>query len=319
MDYTYAVARLRAIEAAMPDRAWFQRLARTPEEGMLGVLREQYPAFEGMDSLAGFARGIETERLAVLELVTALVPDDRVRAFLRGGYDFSNLVHMWKARTLESEPTLVPFGLVAPELIEEAVRNEKRGDLPDYLGDVLERIVALGDEHALDEATFAADRAKWRFLLSVAPGEAARTYIRAKIDLMNIKNAVRMMRSELRRTDSETAWLEGGGIEARRWRALSREGEEEILKFLETTDYRGLLRLGLERGTPLWRLEPLLGAVLFERLESSRYRFFDISPVIYHLELHDRNERLLRAVIVGRVNELPEDMILERVDALLPS
>lgn len=319
MDYTYAVARLRAIEAAMPDRAWFQRLARTPEDGILTVLKEHYPAFEGITSIAEFEQGIEAERLGVLELVTTLAPEVRVREFFRARYDFDNLVHTWKALKLGRKPALVPFGLVDTELIKEAVRDEKRGDLPDYLGDLLERIAALGDGGVLTEAAFTAERAKWRFLHSIAPGAMAEEYVRTKIDLANIKNAVRMLRSELRRTERETVWLEGGEIEAQRWQSLTREGEEEIMKLLETTNYRGLLRLGLERGMPLWRLEPLLRALLFERLEPSRYRFFDISPILYHVELHERNERLLRAVIVGQMNGLPEDMILEKIDVLIPS
>jgi len=319
VDYTYAVARLRAIEAVMPDRAWFQRLARTPEEGILGALKEQYPAFEGMTSLAGFEEGIEAGRLAVLELVSALVPDPRAREFFRAGYDFDNLVHMWKAWKLESKPALVPFGLVDTELIEGAVRGERGGDLPPYLGDLLERISAMGDDGGLTEAAFEAERAKWRFLGFIAPGAGAAGYIRTKIDLANIKSAIRMRRNELRRTERGTVWLEGGEIEATRWQSLMRDGEEEILKFLEMTSYRKLVSLGLEREMPLWRLEPLLRAQLFEYLGPSRYRFFDISPVLYHIELHERNEQLVRAIVVGQINGLPEDMILEKIDALIPS
>lgn len=319
VDYTYAVARLRAIEAGMPDRVWFQRLARTPEHGVLAALREHYPAFEGITSLAEFEGGVEAERLGVLELVSALVTDARIREFFRAGYDFDNLVHMWKAWKLESKPALVPFGLVDTQLIEEAVRGGRRVDLPPYLGDLLERIAEMGDDGGLTEATFTGERAKWRYLGSIAPGALAEGYVRTKIDLANIKNAIRMMRNDLRRTDSETVWLEGGEIEAARWQLLMRDGEDEIVRFLETTSYRNLAGLGLEREMPLWHLEPLLRVQLFEYLGPSRYRFFDISPVLFHVELHQRNEQLVRAIVVGRMNELPEDMILEKVDALIPS
>jgi vacuolar-type H+-ATPase subunit C/Vma6 len=318
-DYTYMVARLRAIEAAMPDKAWFQRIARTPEDAALAALKEYYPAFEGLAILAEFERGLEAEKLGVLELISSLVPDHRVNEFFRAGYDFDNLVHMWKAFRLEVEPALVPFGLVDTELIVGAVRGEGRGDLPPYLGDLLKRLVAMGDASEPVDAELVGERAKWSYLRSIAPEEPAREYLRVKIDLMNIKNAVRLGRIGLRRTERGEVWLEGGEIEAQRWRDLATEPEEEILKYLEMTDYRNLIRLGLEPEMPLRRLEPLLRVLLFEHLDQSRYRFFDISPILFHLELHERNEQLVRAIVVGLMNGLPEDMILDKVDALYPS
>ncbi len=318
-DYTYTVARLRAIEAAMPDKAWFQRLARTPEEGMIAALREYYPAFEGVASLAEFERGLEAEKLDILELVSSLVPDTGANEFFRAGYDFDNLVHVWKSSRLGAAPALVPFGLIESDRIEKAVRGEERGGLPDHLAVLLERLRAMGDEGDLLAAEFMGEQAKWDYLVMRAPGAPAREYIRAKIDLVNIKNYIRIKRVELHGTISEGAWVDGGEIETVRWRSLFREPEDELYKFLEMTEYRSLLRFGLERETPLWRIEPILYAQLLLCIDESRYRFFDISPVIYHLELHERNERLLRGIIVGSMNRLPEDMILEKVDALLLS
>lgn len=318
-DYTYTVARLRAIEAAMPDKAWFQRLARTPEGGMLASLREYYPAFEGVASLAEFERGLEAGKLSILELVSALVPDRDANEFFRAGYDFDNLVHVWKASRLGATPVLVPFGLVDTERIEEAVHGEERGRLPDHLAVLLERLREVGDGEDLVAAELTGEQAKWNFLCGKAPGESALEYIRVKIDLINMKNYIRMKRVELRGTISDAAWVDGGEIEAVRWRGLFREPEDELYKFLEITNYRNLLRFGLEGETPLWRIEPILDAQLLLCIDGSRYRFFDISPVIYHLELHARSERLLRQIIVGSMNRLPEDMILEKVDALLLS
>ncbi len=318
-DYTYAVARLRAIEAVMPDKAWFQRLARTPEEGMLAALREYYPAFEGMSSLAEFEGGLEAEKLGILELISALVPDPCANEFFRAGYDFDNLVHVWKASRLGAAAVLVPFGLVDTARIEEAVRGEGRGGLPEHLALLLERLRAMGENRDLLAAEFMGEQAKWDFLCGRAQGAPAREYIRVKIDLVNIKNYIRMKRVELHGTISEAVWLDGGTIETVRWRSLFREPEDELYKFLEMTNYRNLLRFGLEGETPLWRIEPMLDTQLLLCIDDSRYRFFDISPVIYHLEMHERNERLLREIIVGSMNRLPEDMILEKVDALLMS
>jgi vacuolar-type H+-ATPase subunit C/Vma6 len=318
-DYTYAVSRLRSLEAAMPDKAYFQRLARTGEEALLAALREPYPAFEAVERIAEFERGLEGEKLALLTLVSSLVTDRRANELFRAGYDFDNLVHLWKAQRLGAAPATVPFGLVDAELVAGAVRGGGSGELPPYLAGLAEKLRSLGDGAELAEIEYEGETAKWRYLLEAAPGEFARLYVRARIDLANVKSAVRMRRTRLRRSAPERAWLAGGEIEPVRWRALAGEPEDEMLRFLGVTSYRGLLRLGLESEMPLWLVEPVLRAQLFECIGQSRYRFFDIAPVIYHLELHERNEELVRAVVVGVMNDLPGDMVLERVDALWPS
>jgi hypothetical protein len=58
---------------------------------------------------------------------------------------------------------------------------------------------------------------------------------------------------------------------------------------------------------------------LMEMLGQSRYRFFDFSPVLYYLELRERDFEILRRVIVDTLNRIPEATVLERLNGLLPS
>ena len=71
VDFTYAVARLRAIEAAMPDRAWFMRMVRSPARQLLAGVREHYPGFEGVDALHDFER---RDRGMPVESVIEVIP-----------------------------------------------------------------------------------------------------------------------------------------------------------------------------------------------------------------------------------------------------
>ena len=40
-------------------------------------------------------------------------------------------------------------------------------------------------------------------------------------------------------------------------------------------------------------------------------------PLLYHVELRERNARLLRTIFTGRINGLPDDDIAGGVEALL--
>lgn len=316
--YIYIVARLRAIEATLPEPAWFERLARVPEEGLLGSLREYVRGFETVGSPFEFERALEAERLAVLELVTGLLPGERERLFIRAGYDFDNLRHAFKAAKLGREAALTPFGLVSPEAAAEAAAGRARGSLPAHLEEHLALLeAAYGDGRSLAAAEYAGEGAKWRFLAACAPDEPSADYLRARIDLENLKTMLRLARVPLRAEPTEAAWIEGGEIETATLRRLAREPLDELFAHLATTSYRRLPQLGFAKDMPGWLVDPVLRRALMERLGESRYRSFDFSPVLYHLELRARDEEILRRVIAGKLNRMDEGALLERVESLL--
>jgi V/A-type H+-transporting ATPase subunit C len=321
VDFTYVVARLRALEAALPDRAWFERLVRSPEANILGSLREYFPAFEGIDSLAAFERGLTAEKASILVLVSSLLPDERTILFIRAGYDFDNVRHAWKASKLNRAPTaLTPFGLIPPETVADAIAGEIRGVFPAHLERLLESLEAAHEASgSLAAAEYAAERAKWRFRAESAPDERAMDYLRMKIDLMNIKNIIRLERERLRGTSLETVWCEGGEIPPGRFADFFQEPIDDLFAFLETSSYRRLAPIGLAKDAPLWRIETVMRRFIMETLGESRYRHFDISPVLYHLELRERDEEIMRRVITGKLNRIPEEMLFERVEPLLAS
>lgn len=319
-DYTYIVARLRSLEALMPERSWFERLARTPAESLLGALREQYRGFEAVGSPAEFERALETEKLLLLDLVTGLLQEERPKQFIRSGYDFDNCTHAWKAAKLGARSALTPFGFLAPSDVEETVAGKASGVLPAHLEAHLASLDARYEEtKSLAACGYAGEAAKWRFLFGTAPGEEAAAYLRCKVDLINIKNCVRLRRTALRAESLDAVWIEGGDVETTRFGNFVREGEEELLSFLATSVHARLVRLGLTRDVPLWRIDPIMRTAFMEFLGESRYRFFDFSPVLYHIELRERDFEIVRRIVVSRLNRVSEETTLERLGALLPS
>ena len=318
-DYTYLVARLRALEAEMPDSAWFQRLVRTPVDGLLSMVREYFHGFEQVGSVAGFEAGLEAERTDFMVFLTKLLGDEATILFLRSEYDFDNVLHAWKAAKLGRTSVLTGAGLVDPELVQKGVESADPGILPDHIGRLLGTLDHYHEKGGLSRAQYAGESLKYGFLLGVAPGGEARDYMRRRIDLSNIGTLIRLKRTSLRTADTEAAILEGGLIDGDRFVSLLREPEEELHSFLHYSDYRELLRFGLGHEAALWKVDSASRSFLLGTLGESRQRFFDLSPLLYHIELRARNERITRAVLVGKSNMIPEDTILERVESALVS
>ncbi len=316
-DYTYIVARMRALEASRPDAAWFQRITRAPSDSLLGSVREFFSGFEQVESIYGFEDGIETETSGILDLVESLLSDEDVTGFIRAGYDFDNMVLLWKAHMLGKKPFLNSLGLVDPEKIEQALGGSTLIWLPGYLKKLYERLdgaAASGDLQAVENE---GEKAKWSYLLERSPSEGARGYIVKKIDLGNLKTIIRLKRTNLRKANIAGLWIDGGEIDRVTLNRLFKEPEDELYTYLTVTSYRGLVQKGLNRNTPLWEVETLLSSHLIEMIGDSVYRFFDLMPVVYHLQLRDRESRLLRIIFTGKINNLPDDRILEKVEAVI--
>jgi vacuolar-type H+-ATPase subunit C/Vma6 len=163
------------------------------------------------------------------------------------------------------------------------------------------------------------ESAKWECMLEMAPSSYARFVTRCRIDLENIKSLIRVKRTDFMGEGQEYIWIDGGDIERLTLDRFLKEPEDEIYSYLSTSRYSWLTDHGLNGETALWKIDPLILKQLFNLMFGSRYRYFDIGPVIYHLEIRERNIMLLRSVITGKINHLPDNDMLEMVETILPS
>ncbi len=319
VDYTYIVARLRAIEAELPDKAWFQRLARSASGQLIGSLREHYRGFERVDTVDEFELGLEIERAHYIDLVSSLVGEEAVITFLRSEYDLDNALHLVKARRMGGRAYFNDFGHVERELFEKAFEDGDFDRFPVRIREYLAKVDVRAEKDEPAALQYFGENLKYGYLLDAAPDRESKRYLRTRIDLANIVALIRLKRTELRSERPWEAFLEGGRIGREHFISLMREPEDELYSFLQFSDYRRLLASGLAKEIPLWRVEALARAFLLESLWYSRLRFSDISPVLFHLELRGRDERLLRTILTGKSNGMPEEYIMERVDQILPS
>jgi vacuolar-type H+-ATPase subunit C/Vma6 len=317
VDYTYAVARVRAIEAGMPDRAWFMRMVRSPARQLLTGVREYYAGFEGVEAVHGFEAGIEADMASLYDLLSSILGEGPETRFLFAGLDFDNYVLALKGRMLGAEPVLFPFGPTPVDVLETAAGSGDPTFLPEYLKRLSDTLAGSREKGLSASLDREGERAKWEYLLSAAPSEDARHWVRLRIDRANIKSFARFRLTGSWKEEVSDTWIAGGTIEASRFGSLYSEPFEDFLSFLGSTEWRGLPAAGFDREMEPWRIEAALDSVMLELTSGSRSHFFDIMPLLYHIELRERNARVLRTIFTGRINNLPEDGMAESVEALL--
>ncbi len=317
VDFTYAVARVRAIEAAMPDRAWFMRIARIPAGQIIAAAREYYPGFDGIESLHRFESALEADAASLHELLSSILGGGAESIFLRAPVDFDNYVMAVKGAMLGVEPVLLPYGPTPVEVVERAAAGDAVF-LPVYLKNLHDKLTGARTEAAPVLVDREGERAKWEFLLGAAPSSEAARWARLRIDSINLKSFARFRMTGLWKEDPADAWIPGGTIDVSKLDSLRDEPLEDFFSFLEYTEWRGLAARGFEPRMDPWMMEAALrGEVLELMMEESRARFFDVMPLLYHVELRERNAIILRTILTGRINGLPEEMLERSVETLL--
>ena len=237
--------------------------------------------------------------------------------FLRAAADFDNYVLAVKGEMLGAEPVLVPFGLTGTEEVAAAAGSGDPTLLPVYLKELHDALAVSREKELPVSLDREGERAKWEYLLGAAPSEDARQWVRLRIDKVNIKSFARLRMSTLRKGNTADVWIAGGTIDASRFAGFFSEPFEEFLSFLGSTEWRGLPAGGFDRDMEAWRIDTALDAAMFDLTSGSRSRFFDVMPLLYHIELRERNARVLRTIFTGRINNLPEDDMVESIEALL--
>jgi len=325
--YTYAVARIRALETRLLDRAGLERLLGEDPQGVIRFLKESDYA----DSLAQITgphdleEGLNREINKVLNLLEEIAPDKELIQLFRLRYDFHNLKVLLKAKYLQLPPedALLNLGLLDPVVLRTAIEENKYGDLPDPLKIALQEAIKIYESgRGLRVLSLTLDRLMWGHFL-----ETARKYgvpflielFQQYIDLANIKAFVRIKGYQERGDLLEMALIPDGKLELRSFLHLYEEPWDAFFHWLSFSPYEDLLEQGL-RSWPeeksFWRLELACDNHILKYLEGTRGIFFGIAPLICYLIYKENEVKLLRLLLVGKLNGVPVQKLRERLRAI---
>lgn len=325
-QYTYAVARIRALETKLLDKTGLERLLGEDPQGVIRFLKETDYA----DSLAQITdphdleEGLNKEIKKVLNLLGEIAPDKELISLFRLRYDFHNLKVLLKAKYLHLPPedALLDLGLLDPTVLRIAIEEGEYGDLPDPLKTALQEAIrdyeSKGDLRTL---SLSLDRLMWQHLL-----QTARKYdvpflielFQQYIDLANIKSFARIKSYQGGRDLLERALIPDGKLEPRSLIHLYEEPWDAFLHWLSFSPYEDLLE-GLRSWSEVksfWHLELACDNHILKYLEGVRGIFFGIAPLVCYLIYKENEVKLLRLLLVGKLNGAPVQRIRERLRAV---
>lgn len=328
-EYTYASARIRALENRMVGRE------------RIGVLSDARNADEAMDRLAeygltppdtegvpaGEAQGAAREGmlLAVLreayDEVETSVPDPAVFRYFRYPYDCNNLKASIKCaiRGISAEDMLFDFGTIPADEVEGLLREGKLDVFPAAMAAAVpaarEAYDKTGDPRRIDTVL---DAACYKDMLdaATATGEDSLIgWLRTRIDLTNILMTLRILRmgmGDVGREFLTEALLPGGILEADRLAEAYEAGEDGLWTALKRTPYERLARVEGEP-RPLSALERAADDLYMEQVRRDTKLPFGAPIAAGYLVGWEVAVKNIRIILAAKDAGLGPEVIRERI------
>ncbi len=314
-NYAYAVTRIRVKENTLLTAGDMQRMLAAMDEGAVRqILRdkgwEAAPSME-MQSI------LQKEKAKTWSLMRELLKEDihRLDVFLYAD-DYLNLKSAVKETRLEKEYDGIfsAGGSIPAEQIRQAVSKKRFELLPEEMAkaarEALDVYLRTGDGQlsdilldraALDSIYLAGQKAHSEFL---------KLYAEITVAGADLKIALRAQRTGKTKDFYEKAIAECDTLDKKALIAAAMSGIDALSAYLENTCYAA----GAEKfRSSMAAFEKWCDDLLMEKIRPQKYQPFGIEPLAAYVLARESEMKSVRIILSGKLNQLPAEIIKERI------
>jgi len=342
-QFTYAVARVRALEPKLLDPGDVERMlgANTARESYKILNDLSYATHIGdIEDIANFQEVITAGLADSKEVLDRICPDSRILDLLFFRYDVHNIKTILKGIRSEKnrediEVHLLPLGRVPLEDMLRFFFEKDHGHLPltpeyvDLIKTGIARAEKLYEDNENDPRLL--DLALDQMLIQLQNQIAKEinhpfvsNFVKSTIDLTNIKTFMRVkwLKQESYFTENnraQTLFGEGGKLPCYKFTDFLEADPNQLTQIFHGTDYSQIVQKGqeaFERFKSFVYLEKYADEYLMERAKSSRYQAFGPAALVAYFFAKQNNAHIIRMIMVGKLNGLSDEMLRERLHTL---
>lgn len=314
-QYTYAVARIRALEVSLFSNAVIDQLiACSDYEQCLQFLAER--GWGDGDTSAGGEKMLKREEEKIWQVIKELSVDPKKFEVL----SYQKLFHNLKAAikvvcTKESGQDLFYDDVSIPgEQMLEIIREKDFGRLPANMSQAAaqayDTLLHTGDGQLCD---ILIDRAALDAIYRAgleAEDEIIRDYAGSVVAVADIKIAVRAQKTAKTMEFMKQAMAECGSISVEQLAKAALAGPEAIRDYLLGTEYAG----GAEAlAQSMSAFERWCDNRIIQTISPQKYKAFTIGPVVAYVLARQNEIKTVRIILSGKRSGLGDDAIRERV------
>ena len=323
--YLYSVTRIRALETKLLDKAKIERMieARNADEIIKILYETEYAnSISEMKSVEDYESVLSKELSNTYKLLSEISPVPELTNLFQLRYDIHNLKTLLKSSYLdeENDELLSEIGTIPVQQLKGMVKDKNFVDLDPVLRKCVEEVVGEftvnPDPQLIDVAL---DKGLYNLMYKVARDNKSSfltDYISAQIDLINIKSLVRVKSMGYGREFLKKVILDNGKLDYAFFSDIFDESLETLIDRLAYKDYGKVVEEGISnymRTKSLTRFEKLSDDFIFELAKKGKYVAFGIEPLIGYLMAKENETKIIRMIMVGKINEIPNELIRERL------
>lgn len=314
-DYTYAVARIRALETHLLNQDDINQLLACPDEDEAVewlLARGWGDGEEAKDGETILSYELDKTWDIVRELVHDMSALD-VLSYMDLSHDIKGAIKKVISNTQDSD-TYIHNSFYSDEELIEIVRDEAWHRLPKFVADKVkgayEAAAKTRDGQLLD---IMMDRICLETIYSageIAEHDIIKQYAEETVAVTNIKIAVRAERTGKSAEFMRMAMAPCKTVNLDLLIKAALTGEEAIIEYMETTDYKDGSE---ELKKSLSAFECWCDNRIIDLIKPQLRNSFTIGPIFAYIYARENEIKSVRNILMGKRSELPVEDIRERV------
>ena len=315
LEYTYAVARIRALESSLFSGTEIERLlACSDEEQCLQLLSEKGwgDATGSMDASAMLKR----EEEKTWEVIRDVAPDLSVFDVLSYSKLYHNLKAAIKEVCTEVENKNIFYddcSIPGPEMLQ-IVRNKEFYRLPGTMGETAaeayDTLLHTRDGQLCD---IIVDRAALDAIYEAgqtAEDEIIKNYAESTVAIADIKIAVRSQKTGKSLEFMKRAMAPCNSVNVDQLSKAAVSGLDAVRDYLVGTSYAEGAA-ALEESPSAF--ERWCDNRMMETIRPQKYNSFSAGPLVAYVLARENEIKTVRIILTGKQNEFPDEAIRERI------
>ncbi len=325
MDYIQAVTRTRVLETRLLSRAVIERMVDAKDmEEVFKILGETEYAnvMRGITRVEDYENILSSELKRVYKLMYEMSKDKIVVDLLALKYDYHNLKVMIKEKILDTDLSdmYVSINTIDFQRLKTDYLTDNFKNMEPRFRQALEEVERDYNENKDPQRIdILLDRFYYEHLYELAKETDIPLflkYVKDSIDFTNIRTLIRVKKQKKDMKFLEETLLPNGNIGIDELVLSLNEPIEVIISKYRSYDISPEVKKGLEIYQNVGRLsefERLMDNYLMELNKPSKYVNFGPEPIFSYIVAKETEVKILRIIMVSKVNKLSPEDIRERL------
>lgn len=314
-EYTYGVARIRALESTLfSDETIAQLMQCQNYEECINFLHDKgWGNGNPEETLEDMLR---VEKNRTWKVLYEIVEDKEDCRILTINNEFHNLKAAIKKACTNQEAgsIFIESGSLEPEFLVECIKQGEFNRLPACMApaakEATEVLLQTGDGQLCDVIIDRAALEEMKRVGKSAKNQLIKQYADSQVEIADIKIAVRCAAAGKDSQFAEKALVSCKGISVTELADAVENGLEDVCSYLENTGYKDAVSaLKVSKSV----FECWCDNKIIEDIQSEKYNSFTIGPILAYVIARENEIKTVKIILSGKLNGFDNEFIRERV------